>query len=234
MAVKKKRITMTTPPGRFSYPKLDKADYGTKDYPKPAGEYSVQFILNAKDPATKAFLAKLDPYYQEALSKGRAEFDKLKVEQRKKLKSLTENPLFTELYDSETEKPTGEIKFKFSTPASYKDRDTEAVQKVNPPPMFSASGKPVKGVTPWGGTLGKVSFVFDEDGYFIPGTGSAGLKLRLAGTQILELVEGGQRDAKSLGFGSEDGYDDISERDVDSDDADQTDATTSDDDASDF
>jgi hypothetical protein len=61
----------------------------------------------------------------------------------------------------------------------------------------------------WGGTLGCISFEVEEGGYFIPGTGLAGLSLKLAGVQILELVSGGGRDAKSLGFGSVDGYDGI-------------------------
>ncbi len=206
---KKKYINGTTPAGRFKYPKLSKPDFGTKEYPKEDGEYSVQLILNASDPATKAFIAFLDPYYQTAIKNANDEFNKLKVDIRKKHGGVKVNPLFTELYDSETEAPTGEISFKFTAKHSYVDKKTEARMILNKPPMFSATKTPLKNVDPWGGTLGKVAFSFEDGGYFIPGTAAAGLKLKLTGTQILELVEAGARDANSLGFRDEEGYDDI-------------------------
>jgi hypothetical protein len=196
-----------SPKGVFKFPALAEPDYGNKDYPKPDGVYKVLLVLQADAPETKAFIAKLDPIYQEALSKGREEFAKLKVETRKKLKDITENSLFTVLYDKETEEPTGEVQFSFSMPASgeYKKGPKAGQKWTAQPDLFDARGVPMKKVAKiWGGTVGKVSF--EARDYFIPGTGASGLSLRLKGAQIIDLVSGGQRTAASHGFGEEEGY----------------------------
>lgn len=75
------------------------------------------------------------------------------------------------------------------------------------PQIFDAKGKPMlKAPDIWGGTIGKVSFSFVEDGYFIPGTGACGISFQLEAAQIIDLVSGGQRKASDYGFGEEDGY----------------------------
>eukprot|EP01037_Dinobryon_pediforme_P022146 gene22146-23205_t len=214
---KRKRINGTTPRVIFRFPKLNDPDYGNGKFPKPDGEYSIQAIMKAADPVTKAFIAKLQPLYDEAVANGEAEFKKLKVETRKKLKSAQINPLFGTLYDTETEEPTGEIYFKFAMKASgiaKKEKEKAAEEGRAPkkwfkkPALFDAKGLPIpKDALPdiWGGTLGKVSYSVEEGGYFIPGTGAVGLKLSLEGAQIIELSSGGARTAASHGFGEEDG-----------------------------
>ena len=47
---------------------------------------------------------------------------------------------------------------------------------------------------------------FDVSPYFIPGSGAAGIKLRLNAVQVIDLVSGGGRDAEGFGFEKEDGY----------------------------
>jgi len=222
----------TTPKGTFRFPKLSEIDFGNDDYPKPAGEYSVQLVLALNDPATQKLIADLKPHYEQALANGQTKFSALKAETRKKLKEMKANDLYTEELDKETEEPTGNVIFKFTMKASgeyskgkkagkywdsrppvfsankellipgfnFRDReDDESVQEVH------AKGKP----NIWGGTVGKVSFEIGVDretgepGYFIPGTGAAGLKLTLRGVQVIDLVSGGSRTADDYGFDNE-------------------------------
>ena len=196
-----------TPKGAFKFPKLNEPDFGSKDYPKPDGEYSLKLIMQADDPATKAFIAKLQPAYEEATAEADRAFKDLKVETRKKLGKVTMNGLFTTIYDQETEQPTGEIEFKFAMKASGElKKGPKAGQRWNrAPDIFDAKGLPLKKAPSiWGGTIGKVSF--EASPYFIPGTGAGGLKLNLMGVQIIDLVSGGQRTAASHGFGEEEGF----------------------------
>jgi hypothetical protein len=198
----------TSPRGDFKYPKLDKPDYGTKDYPCPEGKYEVRLVLKAEDPATKQFIAALNPIYNEAIADAEAKFKELKVETRKKLKQVTVNDLFTTLYDKETEQPTGFIEFKFKMAASgvaNKGKDNER-KWTSLPAVFDAKGTLIKKVPEiWSGSTGKISF--EAQPYFIPGTAAAGLSLKLKAAQLIELRQGGSRDASDYGFGAEDdGY----------------------------
>lgn len=197
----------TTPKGTFKFPKLDKPDFGTKEYPKPDGEFSVKLVLKAGSPEANELIKKLQPLHDEAVSAGKAAFKELKVDQRKKLGDVKVNELFTTVYDQETEEPTGEIEFKFARKASgtFKKGPKDGEKWHAKVDLYDAKGLPMrKAPAIWGGTVGKVSF--EASAYFIPGTGAAGLKLGLLGAQIIELVSGGQRSASSHGFGEEDGY----------------------------
>jgi hypothetical protein len=243
---KKKDPEFRTPRCVWDYPKIDKPDYGTKEYPKPQGEYSIQARMKADDERTKALIEKLQPLFNEAIEEGKKAFKDLKVDARKKLEAkngksgIQINDLFTTLYDQETEEPTGEIKFKFAMPASgkYKDKGTGKEKTwTAKPSVFDAKGVPMVRVPEmWGGSEGIVAF--SARPYFIPGTGAVGLKLRLQAAQLLKLVQGGGRDAAGYGFGAEEGgyehTDSIGDDDDKStdDDADTSDDNDSSDDAS--
>jgi len=209
-------IKITTPRIRLGWPKLVEPDYGTKDYPKPDGEFSTKAVARLEDPAIKAFLDKLRPVYEQAIEEAKAEFAKLKPETRKKLKAVTENPLYTELLDKETEEPTGELEFKFAKKASYVAKKGPSAGKrvTSRVPLYGSQGRVInKAPEIWGGSIAKITFSlglskdFPVPGYFIPGTGIAGLKLVLEAVQIIELRQGGARSASDYGFGKEeDGY----------------------------
>jgi hypothetical protein len=205
---RKKDPSFTSPRLKFQWPKLTEPDYGNEKYPKPDGQYTVNGIGRADDPAVKKFIADLTPHYEEALAAASETFKGLKVETRKKLKQVTENALFTELYDKDTEEPTGEISFKFSMTASgTRKKGPKAGQKWTRKPMiFDAKGQRMaKAPQIWSGTEGRVSFTTRP--YFVPGTGAAGLSLRLEAVKILALVSEGTRSADSYGFGGEEeGY----------------------------
>ena len=201
-----------TPKLTLKFPKLTEPDYGTKDYPKPDGEYVTKAIARADDPTIKAFLDKLTALHREAVASGESEAKNLKIDSRKKLEAkngknlVAVNDLFTTVYDKETEEPTGEIEFKFAMPASgeFKKGPKAGQRWTRKPDFFDARGLPMRKVPDiWGGTVAKISF--EAAPYFIPGTGFAGLKLRLLGVQVIELRQGGQRDASAHGFGAEEG-----------------------------
>lgn len=204
--------------GIFEWPHLTEPSYGTEKHPKPDGEYSVNLIGHKDDPKVKAMIAFLKPMHDAAVEAAKEKFKALKVESRKALQKkngksgIQVNELYKEVYDEETEEPTGEIKFKFTMRAS-------GVRKKGPkagtrwhrrPDIFDAqSTKPMKNVPDiWGGTRGRVAYEVgvDQDGtpgYFIPGTGAVGLKLELQAVRILELVSKGQRTANEYGFEEE-------------------------------
>lgn len=207
MAKREKKLTITTPAASFKFPKLAEPDYGTKEYPKPHGEYNVTLILDEADEETQAFLKALQPAYDEAIAAAEEKFSKLKVAQRKKLGTITQNPLYTEVFDEETEEPTGQIEIKVKTAAGgvYKDGPKKGKKWTRKLPVYDAKGAIMKKVPEiWGGTVGKASISYGP--YFIEGTGLSGLTLRLEAVQIIDLVQGGQRAASSYGFGAEDGY----------------------------
>lgn len=232
MSKREKRPQYITPRGVFKYPALSAPDYGTDEYPKPNGEYKVTLVIHEDD--AEPLLKKLRPLHEGAMEKGREEFAKLKVEARKKLKEVTEQPLYTTVYDPETEEPTGYIEFTFKMTASGESKK-DSKPWSRKPALFDAKGVPFKKVPAiWGGTEGKVSFTAAP--YFIAGTGLAGLKLYLEAAQVIELVTAGQRSASSYGFGEEEGYeqeDSFGDETV-GDDAEEAEGTTDEADSDDF
>lgn len=202
MANKKpKNPEFVSPRGTFRYPKLNEPDYGTEEFPKPDGEYSVRLILTEED--AQPLVDQLQPLLDAAVAEAQEKFKELPVATRKKLKEVTVNDLFQVEYDQETEEPTGNVIFKFAMKASGVTKDKKPWSRK--PVIFDAKGKKLKNPEPiWGGTEGKVAF--EVRPYFIAGTGAAGLKLGLNAVQIIELVSGGGRDAEGYGFGAEEGY----------------------------
>lgn len=191
----------TTPAGTFQFPALSKPDYGNEKFPKPAGEYKVSLVLTEDE--AQPLIDKLTKEYEKAIEAAEEEFEKLPIGSRKKLKEVTRNDLFSTEYDKDTEEPTGNLIFKFKMTASGKNKKGDAWTRK--PSVFDAKGTVLKNVPNiWGGTIGKVSF--QASPYFIPGTGAAGLSLRLQAVQVIDLVSEGSRSASSFGFGAEAGY----------------------------
>lgn len=199
---KKKNFTAITPvKGVFMFPNLTKPDFGTKEHPKEGGEYNLRLVYSLNE--SQKILDMLEPVIEEARANAEAEFAKLPVGTRKKIGAISENPVFNELYDRDTEEPTGEGYFRFSMKASGKNAKGEKWERK--PTIFDAKGKPVTLKQIWGGTKGKVSF--EAVPYFVAGSGAWGVKLYLRAVQIIELNQGGSRSASDFGFGAEDGFD---------------------------
>lgn len=204
---KKSYPKFTSPKGTFRYPKLTEPDYGNEKFPKPDGEYKVDLILSAEE--AKPLIDKLQPLHDEAMQQAQVLFDKLSVKTRKDFekKGVTgpvANTFYSEIYDEETEEPTGDVYFRFKMKASGKSKKT-GKKWSRKPAIFDAKGKPMlKAPDIWGGTIGKVSF--EAIPYFVDGTAAAGIRLSLNAAQIIELRSGGGGNAESYGFGEEEGY----------------------------
>jgi hypothetical protein len=210
MAQKSKKPTLhkiTFPAAPFRYPRLSEIDYGSDEFPDPEGSFNVTLVYREDSEDAQALLAKLTPHYEAAREAAEAAFAALPIGTRKKLGAISCNPLYSVLYDKETEEPTGEIAFKVSTKATgvHESGPKKGETWVRKVPLFDAKKSPiVKTPDIWGGTVGKVSAELSP--YFISGSGKWGLSLYLTGVQILNLVTKGQRSADDLGFDEEDGY----------------------------
>lgn len=199
-----KRPTLTSPKGTFKFPSLTKPDYGNENFPKPDGEFKTRLVCAAAD--AQPLIDKLTPAWDEAIAEGKVEFAKLKIELRKKLGAVKEQPFYEEEFDTETEEPTGNVIFNFKCKYKITDKKTNEV-RLNKIGLFDAKGKPLAaGTAIYGGTVGKIAF--QANPYFVAGQGMAGLSLRLSAAQVIELVGPGNRSASSFGFGEEEGYED--------------------------
>lgn len=238
MAQRPQSPQFTSFKGTFVFPKLSEPDYGSKDFPKPNGAFRTKLRGKLDDAEVKATLAKLQPYYDAAMEQAEKEFKALKIETRKKLGKVTQQPLFATVFD-EDENETGEIDFNFSMPYSgvFKKGPKEGQTWKRVPDIFDARGNklpyfdkqknPIKNAPGiWGGTVGRIAFELGlnkegQPGYFIPGTGLAGLSLKLRAVRIISLVSGGQRSASDYGFADEEG-DDLSSQFGANENADET------------
>lgn len=213
MAEKPKLPKFKTPKGTLSFPKLNEMDTKFKKA-NSIGTYSCNMIFDANDAAFKDLIERLQPLHDEAVAEARAKFKELKVAARKKLQDkngdegIDINPIYSVLYDEETEEETGEVKVSFS-------RSAGGTSKAGKPwkakfPIFDAKGQKMgyagaNTLPPiWGGTTAKVSF--EVSPYFVEGTGLCGIKLTPLGVQIIDLKSGGGATAEDLGFEEEDGF----------------------------
>lgn len=194
-------IKGVSPKGRFKYPHLIEPDYGTTEYPKDPAEYNVRLLLD--EAGAEAFRSNYQSVFDQAVEDGQAEFNKLPVASRKKLKELTVNEYLQEIYDDATEEPTGEYEVRFKTTAEGVNKKTGKPWKKKLA-IFDAKGKPFKPEAIWGGTVGKISF--SAKPYFIAAQGACGLTFYLDAVQVIELNAGGAKDAAGYGFGEEEGF----------------------------
>ena len=200
-----KPLKMTSPKGKFIYPRLSEPDTKFKE----AGEYSVKLCLTSEQ--AEPMITKLTPLHKAAVKHGKEVYAALKKSVRDK-NAFKAAELFSKEYDDEDEE-TGNLLFNFKMLASGTGKKSGKPWSRRPT-LFDVKGQPItdKNISPWGGTIGKVSFEVPmfNDGSGIPGfytvTAGAGLSLRLCAVQIIDLVQGGERSAEDHGFGEEEGY----------------------------
>lgn len=229
MAVKRQKIT--TPPGVFVYPKINRIYYGSEQFPDPEGRFEVEIILDKTHKEYDAFAAKFDPLYEQAKELAEAKFSELKVDARKKLVKLNGddgiflNLALKEMYDEQTEELLPTVRFKAKMRAGgTRKNGPKAGQKWFRRPMafdakgnqimlFDRSGEPLANAPQiWGGSIGRISFEIDTDkdgnvGYFVAGTGAYGVQTQLQAVKVLKLADAQAASAATFGFGEEeDGY----------------------------
>lgn len=214
-AKKNDLIKIMTPKGVSRFPALTKPD--TKF--NPDGEYKVGIILPADaintDPGKykgQGIMAMLNEAANSVFEKTKAELEaslpELKGEKLAKAKKalaelkLGDLPAKSEYDDDGNE--TGNIILNFKMKAQRKDKKTGQVKKMAPK-LFDAQGNELTGgVDVWGGSIVKVAGSLNP--FYVPGTNTCGVGLRLAAVQVIELRSSGGGDAASYGFGKEDGY----------------------------
>ena len=99
------------------------------------------------------------------------------------------------------ETPEGDTFFKFKTKSTYTTKSGDVLNRVIP--IYDSQGKPLPKNTEVGhGSIVKVAYSIHP--YYKTKT-IKGLTLYLNAVQVLELVERGERDASSFGFGAEEG-----------------------------
>lgn len=206
-----KKITHISPIGTARYPYLNEPDYGTDDYPIPEGKYKVALVMSREE--AEEFVEKqLKPYLKEAEKLGKEGFAKLNPAAKKKFGAPSLKEPFTEIYDKETEEPTGEVEFRFNMKASGVSKKT-GKEWTRRPGLFDAKGKPIDftKVKVYGGSIVKVAFTVGA--WFNNTNGEYGITCYLEAVQVLELRSGNSRSASSYGFGVEDEYDGVAEDD---------------------
>lgn len=97
----------TTPKGTFKYPHLTAPDFGSKDYPDPDGSYKVTLVMSKAQ--AQNLINQLNPEFENAVAIGQEAFAKLPVANRKKMGDVKTQDFYSEVYDKDTEEPTGEI-----------------------------------------------------------------------------------------------------------------------------
>lgn len=198
MATSKKIVFLKgiTPVGTASYPKLTVPD--TKY--KATGEYSTKMVFAAEDiqPLIDQYEKEQQRYFEEQKAELMAGDGKSKAK-AKALKLAADKPYKPE-FDDEGEE-TGNVVINFKMPARVvREGKPDLILK---PDVFDAAGKQLTKVPEvWSGSRLKIAYELRPFNTAI----GVGVSMRLKGVQIIELRQGGQRDAASYGFGAEDGY----------------------------
>lgn len=231
MAQKSERITIVTPPGLLEWPKFNKVNFGSEQYPVKGGNFETKIIIDTKHPEYAAFIAKLEPIYEKAKEIAMGKYGELPVATRKDLKGknppdgIRLAPLTKAMYDDATEELLDTVKAKFAMKAGG---TTKAGKLWSARPVaFSASGKPLplfinapgtphhgkphpKAREIYSGTLARVSFEVELNEYLAylnNDSGSYGIRANLKDVQILKYGDAPVRGFGSSGFTAEEGYD---------------------------
>lgn len=205
--------TLTTPRGTLKYPFLTEPWFGTEKHPSKEGMYITQIILDTSDPKVKTFLATIDELMEVSKAEAEKKLSEFSIETRKGIEKkggIKPRLPYTELYDAETEEPTGEVEMKIKKMYSGVSKRTGKEWKAPRPPLFDSACPPQllhKDAQIWGGSVATINADFTP--YFMNSSAEYGVSCRLNAVQIFELVSGnGSRSASSYGFeGSEDGFD---------------------------
>lgn len=173
---------------------------------KNKGRLLTEMINEAADKAFED--AKLE--LEEKINSGELKGEKL-AKAKQSLEKLARADLpYKAVYDEEGNE-TGMLEFRLKMKAQRKDpKDPNKVIKQFPK-LFDAGGKEFpRSKAIWGGS--EVKGAGSLTSYYIPGTGLAGVGIRLAACQVLKLRQSGG-DASSYGFGAEEGYEYIPDGD---------------------
>jgi hypothetical protein len=193
-----------SPRGRAEYPYLNPKSPDTKF--KKGGEWHVKLVSDINDEQAVALKKTIDATQAETFKKAKAAHAKAlsattDTAKLKKLKAVKVE--LCEDLPYHVDEAEGTITFSFKKKASGERQD--GTKWKSNLPLFDAKGAPItKDIRIGGGSELKVSYE-EPEGFFNPKLG-AGVTLRMEGVQILVLREW-SRDAASMGFQPEEGFD---------------------------
>jgi hypothetical protein len=188
---RKKRERFVTPAGRLKYPRI----IGVPDEYKGKKTWNTKFIVDAH--AAQAIILSVQKYMPAAQELLDEKLAAEKAKNKRKDYGINDEP-WLELED-------GTYEFNFKMNYEVKDTKSATGTRIQRPAVFDAGLQPVPETTRiGGGTTAKIAYTLSP--YFVDATKKAGVTLYLEAVQIIQLVEFGQRDASSFGFGEEDGF----------------------------
>jgi hypothetical protein len=183
----KKIERMTTPIGVAKYPRLVVPN--TKF--NPDGEYQVTLIISVDEAAE--LMSQLDQKAQEAYDEAVQDLkDKKKHADANK---VIKNEPYSIAVDEEGNE-TGDVEFKFRMKAKI-TKDDKVYTFA--PKLYNKNAEEIKdkeGLFVGSGSTMRVNF--STSPYYVAGTRSAGVSLKLNAVQLIDIVSGG--DATSFGF----------------------------------
>ena len=157
------------------------------------GDYTIDVVAPADDPATVQMCERLDGIVQEAFN---AELKKKPAAKN----TLSTRASYKDEYHHETGEPTGNVVFKFKMKAEVRKKDGTTFEQR--PVVVDAKRSPVDRTVGIGnGSVVKVAF--EAAPYVVQNV--AGAALRLKAVQVIDLIEYNGAGGDSL-FDEEDGY----------------------------
>ena len=186
---------LLTPKGTFAFPKLTEPDNF-----KNKLTYNTGLVVDPDAPGVAAFIQRL-----EAIRDAEIESVKAKLIAEGKAgaaKKVKDRPVFQNEEDKDGNE-TGNIQFSAKMNAEYKCKKTGAMKPMKPN-FYDSQGNPIAAPKSiWGGTVGKlgvkpVATLREADGAY-------GVTLYLDAVFIIDLKQGGQKDASYYGFAAEEG-----------------------------
>jgi hypothetical protein len=194
--------TFITPKAKVIWGAIDEPDYDYKD----GGEFHIKVRFDPDDAAWADIMAQAAALLDEAYD---AKVAELKAEKKGALlkKLHKRDPIFTMETDRETGDETGMAVLRAGMKFRVEVKNGPNAGKTYEftPDVFDARGKQLKKRPRiGGGSTVRISAKMME--YFIAKDGEMGISFSLEAVQIIDLVQGGKRDAESYGFGAEDGY----------------------------
>jgi len=195
MPKQEKPKAIVTPAGVAKYASISKPKL---NFNKTGEEYSVEMQFDPADVEglTEQFTALAEKARKEAVEKAK------NGREAKLIADYGVHLPISEELDKDSGDPTGKMLLKAKNSASYKDKNGEEQKRKLP--VFDAKGKPTAGLNIGRGSTLKVSVV--PNTFVNPATKMVGVSLWLKAVQVINLVEYGGGDAKSFGFGEEEGF----------------------------
>jgi hypothetical protein len=186
---------ITTPAAPLKWGSISKP--GLKFESETDYEYTAEVILTGEQ--AKVLTDQLTPLAEKSKADALAAAETGK--DKKAIQACKLHIPIQPLLDDEGE-PTGQYVLKARRDAQYTNRKTDEVVNVTIP-VFDSAGKPLVGAKI--GRDSEVRVAFDAKPFCMPATNRVGISARLAGVQVIKLVEFGGASADSLGFDAVEG-----------------------------